>query len=65
MVTGAQMQEFLTRSRLLVLLLNAAESWALTPCPGSRPYKILGTIAEAPLPSQESPRHTQSHRQNF
>ena len=29
------MQKFLIRSLFLVLLLSAAESWALPPCPGS------------------------------
>jgi hypothetical protein len=29
------MQKFLTRSLFLILLLSAAESWALPPCPGS------------------------------
>ena len=29
------MQKFLVRSLFLVLLLSAAESWALFPCPGS------------------------------
>ena len=29
------MQKFLVRSLFLVLLLSAAESWALPPCPGS------------------------------
>ena len=29
------MQKFLVRSLFLVLLLGAAESWALPPCPGS------------------------------
>ena len=29
------MQKFLIRSLCLVLLLSAAESWALRPCPGT------------------------------
>ena len=29
------MQKFLVRSVFLALLLSAAESWALPPCPGS------------------------------
>ena len=29
------MQKFLVRGVFLVLLLSAAESWALPPCPGS------------------------------
>ena len=45
MVTDAEMRKFLTRSRFLVLLLSATESWALPSCAGSKPYKILGTIA--------------------
>ena len=32
------MQKFLIRSLFLVLLLSAAESWALPPCPGSNSY---------------------------
>ena len=42
------MQKFLIRSLFLVLLLSAAESWALRPCPGSydRSAKKIGEYQE-------------------